>query len=334
MNIGVKISVKILNKLLYVIFLSILIIASYSPKSFSDEKINNYKTQGHVNHKTVSNNLFFEKKIIINGMKRSYYVSLPLNYNPQKSYPVLFVFHGGLRNALNILEITGLRNYQKEYDFIIIAPNGLGWLNNETFLTWDAGNCSGYAHYLHADDPLFVKSIIEQVSDLYNIDKKRIYLTGMSNGAMLCYKLVRTLPGLFAGIAPVSGALNRDQIPPYKPIPVIIFHGTADLRILYEGGIPRDFWEEKHRVDKPVSYAVNFWVKNNKCDPNPTKTKKGHVEITKYTNCENNADVILYKIIGGKHAWPGGKRDSIIGDRVSKEINASKIIIDTFIKNN
>lgn len=326
--------IKKTSKLLCVILLVILTIICFSSKSLSYGKENPVIAESNVSYTNEYNNLSPKKTIMIDGMKRNYYVFLPPNYNPQKSYPVLFVFHGGLRNAPNILQTTGLRNYQKEYDFILIAPNGLGRFNEETFLTWDAGNCSGYAHYIHADEPLFIKSIIEQVSDLYNIDKKRLYLTGMSNGAMVCYKLIRTLPGVFAGIAPVSGAMNRDNPPPYKPVPVIIFHGTADMRILYNGGTPRDFWEEKQRVDRPVSYAVNFWVKNNKCNPIPIQTKKGNVVITKYTSCENNADITLYTIIGGKHAWPGGKRDSIIGDRPSKEINASKIILDAFMKNN
>lgn len=316
---------KIQNKLVYIIFLLIIIITGYSVQASSDSNVNYAKEY---------NNYSPKKAIMINGMKRSYYVFLPPNYNPQKSYPVLFVFHGGLRNASNILEVTGFRNYQKEYNFILIAPNGLGRFNQETFLTWDAGSCSGYAHYLHANETLFIKSILEEVSDSYSIDEKKIYLTGMSNGAMLCYKLVRTLPGRFAGIAAVSGAMNHEQTPPAKPIPVIIFHGTADKRILYNGGTPLDFFEEKCRIDKPVSHAVDFWVKNNKCGSKPTKIKKGKIIIYKYTNCEDNANVTLYKIIGGKHAWPGGKRDSIIGDGVFKEINASKIILDAFIKNN
>lgn len=325
---------QIQKKLIHIIILLILVIWGCGSRSLSYGKTSSCTKECHINKTKKYNTLSLKKTIMVDGMKRSYYIFLPPNYNPQKSYPVLFVFHGGLRSAPNILETTGFRNYQKEYDFILIAPNGLGRFNQETFLTWDAGNCSGYAHYLHADDPLFIKSILKEVSDTYNIDEKRLYLTGMSNGAMLCYKLVRTLPGVFAGIAPVSGAMNRDNPPPYKPIPVIIFHGTADMRILYDGGTPRDFWEEKHRVDKPVSYALNFWIKNNKCNPTPTQTKKGNVVITKYTNCTNNANVTLYTIIGGKHAWPGGKRDSIIGDNVYKKLNASQIILDAFIKNN
>lgn len=286
----------------------------------------NYK-----NTSSNSNKHFIKKIIIINKMKRNYYVSLPPDYNPDKSYPVLFVFHGGLRNAISILETTEFRKYQKDYDFIIVAPNGLGRFNQESFLSWNAGNCGYYAHFLHADEPLFVKSIIEEVSKTYNIDKKRIYLTGMSNGAMLCYKLVHALPGVFAGIAPVAGALNREKLSVNKPLPVIIFHGTEDKRILFDGGIPTDFLEEKSRIDKPVSYAVNFWVKNNKCDPKPQITYQKNVIIYKYANCEQNATVTLYKILGGRHAWPGGKKDFIFGDKPSNDINASKIILDAFI---
>lgn len=323
------------SELIFIISLFILIMISHNSKAFSNEKnpiLHMVKSNKH--SQQIKNNSSSRKTIMINNVARSYYIFLPPNYNPQKSYPLLFVFHGGLRNAQSVLKTTRFRDYQDKYDFILIAPNGSGRFNKETFLTWNAGHCAGYAFSCKVNDPDFINSIIEQTANSYNIDRKRIYLTGMSNGAMLCYKITNVLSDKIAGIAPVSGAMNYKNLTHKKPIPVIIFHGTDDKRVLYNGGIPLHFLEEKTRVDEPISYAVNFWVKNNKCDAKPITTKKGNIVIDKYTNCENNANVILYTIMGGEHSWPGGRKDWLMGDKPSMEINASKIILDGFIKNN
>jgi poly(3-hydroxybutyrate) depolymerase len=76
------------------------------------------------------------------------------------------------------------------------------------------------------------------------------------------------LSGVFAAIAPVAGALNTDTCRPDHPVSVVLFHGTADQHIRYDGGPPRKAVDLRHaRVDKPVAYAVTWWAKHNQCRP-------------------------------------------------------------------
>ena len=268
----------------------------------------------------------------INGIKRSYHIFVPKNYNPKKAYPVLFAFHGGGGNADNILNMTGFKNYLDEYQFILITPNGTGRLK-EKLLTWNAGNCCGYALENQIDDVSFIDALIEKTANEYNIDRNRIYLTGMSNGAKISYRIACELSHKIAGIAPVVGAMNYEPCYPSKPINVIMFYGTADEHVLYEGGQPLKTVDIRNpRIDKPVSYAVNFWIKNNQCDSNPIRTKLGNIVIDKYLNCQKDSYVVLYTIIDGKHAWPGGEKGFAKGDEPTKEINASQIILDAFIE--
>lgn len=277
--------------------------------------------------------LSYKKSVLVDGRHRSYYVYAPSDYSPSKSYPVLFVFHGGEGNANNILKITKFKDYIDKYQFILIAPNGSNRFENELFLMWNAGHCRGYASEAKINDSKFVNTIIDQTADSYNIDRKRIYLTGLSNGAMLSYKIACQLSGKIAGVAPVGGAMNYIPKSAKSPIPVVVFHGTADRHVLFKGGIPLDFFEEKTRVDNSVSKAVSFWVKNNKCSQNPIIVQNGNVSVYKYLHSEDNTPVILYKITGGKHAWPGGERDFPFGDKPTNEINASQIILDAFMEN-
>jgi len=312
----------------FILVLFIVITSSYSVNAF----LNNSAALNGDNYKKEKVGSCRRNTIVVDGIKRTYYICLPPKYNSKKAYPVLFVFHGGESNAKNILKVTKFRNYQSKYNFILVAPNGLGRFKQEFLLTWNAGHCAGYARDSKVNEINFFNAIIEQIANLYNIDRKRIYLTGISNGAMLTYKIASLLPDIIAGIAPVAGAMNYIPNSHKNPIPVIIFHGTEDKHILYKGGIPLHIFEEKSRVDNSVSSAVNFWVKNNKCSIQPIRNKTKNIIIDKYTNCENNANVILYTIIGAKHAWPGGKKDSLFGDNPSREINASKIILDAFIQ--
>jgi len=322
------------HPLISIFLFFVIIMTNSNLKAFSDENGSIlYASKNNINYTQGTYELSNRKTIMINGIKRSYYIFLPPNYNPQKSYPMLFVFHGGFGNANSILKITNFRYYQNKYDFILIAPNGSGRFNKEILLTWNAGRCGGFARDSNAKDTKFIDSIIEQTAGSYNIDRTRVYLTGLSNGAMLSYKIASQLSGKIAGFAPVCGSMNYLPSTPKNPIPVIIFHGTADRHVLYKGGVPLDFFEEKTRIDKPVSAGVDFWVKNNKCNPIPIRTKIGNIIIDKYINCENNANVILYTIVGGKHAWPGGKKDYPLSDSPTQEINASKIILDAFIEN-
>ena len=55
--------------------------------------------------------------------------------------------------------------------------------------TWNSGNCCGYALENHIDDIGFFRALIEKLECDYAIDRKRIDFTGISNGAMMSYRV-------------------------------------------------------------------------------------------------------------------------------------------------
>ncbi|MBI5712565.1 MAG: prolyl oligopeptidase family serine peptidase, partial [Chloroflexi bacterium] len=168
-----------------------------------------------------------------------------------------------------------------------------------------SGNCCGYALDEKIDDTKFISALIDQMIATYTIDPKRVYVTGISNGGMMSYKLACELADKIAAIAPVAGALNV-ECKPSQPVSVIAFHGTDDQSVLYEGGVPKKQADSHERTDKSVAYAVSFWVKQNGCGTTPQKTGKGNIVSEIYSGCKNNTGVALYTIKGGGHAWPGG----------------------------
>lgn len=246
----------------------------------------------------------FERFLSHGGRNRSYIVHVPPGCDDTKPIPLVIVLHGGGGNAAGAMRMTGMSAKSDRERFIVVYPNGTGALTDR-MLTWNAGNCCGYAFDRRVDDVGFIRALIARLESDFKIDPARIYVTGMSNGAMMAYRVACEISDKVAAIAPVSGALNCD-CRPKKPISVIIFHGTADKNVLYEGGHPVKREDKRDRIDKPVSHAVAFWVGYDGCSPTPIKQEKGNITIETYPGGREGTEVVLYTIKGGGHAWPGG----------------------------
>jgi polyhydroxybutyrate depolymerase len=118
-------------------------------------------------------------------------------------------------------------------------------------------------------------------------------------------------------------------------VSVVLFHGTADQHIRYDGGPPRKAVDLRHaRVDKPVAYAVTWWAKHNQCRPEPVHSQNGHVIHDVYAEGTGGAAVELYAIVGQGHAWPGGQKGRQRGnvDAPTTEISATDLMWDFFAR--
>jgi polyhydroxybutyrate depolymerase len=273
----------------------------------------------------------YKRSLPFGGRERSYVLHIPPSYTGRKLFPLIIVLHGGGGNARSAMRMTGMSDTADEEGFIAVFPQGSGRLTDH-LLTWNAGNCCGYALDQKIDDVGFIRTLIEELQKEFNIDDKRIYVTGMSNGAKMVYKLGCELSNKIAAIAPVAGSLDIENCQPRHPLSVIIFHGTADEHVLYEGGEPRKQADRYQRVDKPVSYAVSFWVNYNQCSTKPKLQERSNIIRETYANCKDSTEVVLYTIKGGGHAWPGGKKGTPWGDKPTQEISATDEMLDFFVR--
>ncbi len=188
------------------------------------------------------------------------------------------------------------------------------------------------------DDVGFILKVIADVDGRQKIDQKRIYATGFYNGAMMSYRLGCEASSEFAAIGPVSGAVGGKAtenssiyLPnkPSKPVSVIVFHGTDDQNVLYQGGHGNK--TSGSRVDLSVNDSIFFWIEADKCSSNPIIENLTKVVIRKtYTGGLDGTEVVLYTIMGGGHAWPTGEKGSIMGDEPIREISATDVIWEFF----
>jgi polyhydroxybutyrate depolymerase len=273
----------------------------------------------------------YERSLTVGGRGRSYIVHVPPTSKGQNPSPLVIVLHGGGGNAQNAMRMTGMSDKADREGFIVVYPNGTSRLKDR-LLTWNAGDCCGYALDHQVDDIGFISTLIENVQKEFNIDATRIYVTGMSNGAKMAYQLGCKLSNKIAAIAAIAGSLDNEICRPASSLSVIIFHGTADEHVLYEGGNPKKQADIHARVDKPVSYAVSFWVKHNQCSTIPQKREQGHIVQETYRPCKGGAEVVLYTIEVGGHAWPGGKKGRLGADEPTQEISATDLMWDFFMR--
>lgn len=271
-----------------------------------------------------------ELALTAGGRERTYLLHLPPVYDGKRSLPLVIVLHGGGGNAEGAVRMTGFGEKADKEGLVVVYPNGSGRLRTR-LLTWNSGNCCGYAMDKNVDDVGFIRSLIDELVKTRAIDPKRIFVTGMSNGGMMTYRLGCELSDKIAAIAPVAGALNVENCQPANPVSVIIFHGTADEHVLYNGGEPIRKVDRHFRVDKSVSYAVSFWVKHNGCSEIPKRSVKGNIRTEVYGSGKDGAEVVLYTINDGGHAWPGGE-SYLLGTEPTREISATDLMWDFFVR--
>lgn len=132
---------------------------------------------------------------------------LPPSYDGLSPVPLVIVLHGGLANAWSMEEVTDMSDKADKEGFIAAYPNGTGLLKDR-FFTWNVGFGFGYAWKNDVDDVGFTRELIQELEKEFEIDKKRVYVTGLSNGAMFSYLLGAELSDVIAAIAPVAGTIG------------------------------------------------------------------------------------------------------------------------------
>ncbi|MGA8223582.1 MAG: PHB depolymerase family esterase [Candidatus Acidiferrales bacterium] len=238
----------------------------------------------------------------IGGRKRAYFVHTPPAYDGKKSLPLVLVLHGGGQSPESAEWMSGMSAKADSENFLVAYPSGTGRLSRMP--TWNSGNCCGYALENKVDDVAFLSALIDKLEHDYSVDSKRVYVTGISNGGMMSYRLACEAADKVAAIAPVEGAQNV-ECRPGAPVSVIVFHGTADQHVAFDGGTGR-FQIGPSRVDNSVASAVSFWAREDECSAKAKIEETSAVHAQAYTGCKDGTAVKLYAIQGGHHNWPGG----------------------------
>ena len=248
------------------------------------------------------------------GRVRSYRVHVPPPASAPTLFPVVLSFHGGGGNAWWQQMYTQMDPLADREGFLVVYPNGTGALPDR-LLTWNAGRCCGYAMEHAVDDVGFTRAVLDDLAARIPVDPARVYATGLSNGAMMAYRLAAEAPDRVAAIAPVAGVIGTEGFAPARPVPILHIHSVDDPRALYGGGLSPPFPGTNRRVDHlPVEDALAQWRARAGCPDQPIvgatvgPSPAGHT-ATRYTYgpCAGGGEIVLWKLTGAGHVWPGGQ---------------------------
>ncbi|NLI23818.1 MAG: prolyl oligopeptidase family serine peptidase [Bacteroidales bacterium] len=272
------------------------------------------------------------------GVVRNALIHLPPGREAREKYPLLIALHGGGGNGKRMVSLTqGKFNILADKEgFIVVYPDGIG-------KNWNDGRENMprryQSHNNKTDDVGFISALIDSLVRKYNADQNRVYVTGMSNGAMMTYRLATELGEKIAAAAPVCGSIPADlPSKPGHPVAMLIINGTDDPLVPFEGG---DVHFGRRKLGKilSTSKSVEIWTKINqvhlseeKLLPDKDPMDGCRVKETKYTGSDNSSEVIVLTIQGGGHTWPGGKQyltERIIG-RTCRDIDACECIWSFF----
>ena len=278
----------------------------------------------------------YSASIVSGGLERTYSVHICSSYDRSRPTPLVIVLHGGGGTGQGMPKLSGFNAVADKENFIIAYPDGFEkhW-NDGRGIQWQS-------HIENTDDVGFISALIDHLSDELNIDARRVYVTGVSNGGMMSHRLGCELAQKIAAISPVVSNIPVNMAPvwsPPRPVPVLIINGTDDPLVPWDGG---DIHFGKTKLGEVLSVAdtVKFWVEKDQCSSSPVITQlpdKDPADGTTvrkevYGGCEDGAEVVLYAIEGGGHTWPGGLQylpESVIG-KTSREFNASEVIWQFF----
>jgi polyhydroxybutyrate depolymerase len=265
------------------------------------------------------------------GRERSYRVHAPRALGTRPA-PVVLSFHGGGGHAEAQQDYSRLDAVADREGFLAVYPNGSG-RHAKRLLTWNAGACCGYAQRRGVDDVGFARAVVDDLARRTPVDRARVYATGLSNGAMMAYRLAAEAPDLVAAIAPVAGSMVVERFEPARPVPILHVHSVDDPRALYAGGLGLPFPLTKERVlHAPVEEVLARWVRFEGCPEPPhsepartgTGASAGHTATRLvWGPCRGGSEIALWRLTGAGHVWPGGKRDYL-----PKLLGAGSDVID------
>jgi polyhydroxybutyrate depolymerase len=279
----------------------------------------------------------------VGNRERRYIVHVPMSYDDGRPTPIVVMFHGGGSTAKDAIAETGWTEKADHVGFLVAFPEGMSpdpskpsnFRKNPQF--WNDASKRFLIEKIDIDDGAFTRELIDDLTARFNIDAKRIFLTGFSNGSSLTYRLGVELSDRVAAIAPVasSGLRLDDPLTLQRPVSLIAIHGMADRINPFGGGDVKGLGRSDIDQRPPIKDSVERWARMLACSDKPEiLLNKDGVRALRYGLGRRGSEVVLYTIEDTGHTWPGGISllpQWLVGKTTNK-IKATDVIWEFFAK--
>ena len=242
---------------------------------------------------------------------RTYLLLQPAAPGPR---PLVILLHGHMGSAKQALTqgpLAAWTDISAREGVIVAALDGVKGPDGHSGWNDCRGDASGNPK---TDDVAFVKAVVERLERESHADPKRVYLMGMSNGAMMTLRLGLQLdpaPAAFCavcGLMTLDGGLCGGSSP--RPISALLIEGTADPLVPFEGGQVH-FYKKLRGGVVSAQQTVDFWRKaDGLSQAQPVETVLPHLDPSDPTRAEKYVwgsgarQVEFIRVEGGGHAEP------------------------------
>ena len=266
------------------------------------------------------------------GVERWYFRHVPAAHDGTTPLPVVIDLHGYSEGAVVHTRMSDLGTFGDQHGFVTITPQGLG-----SVARWQTA--------VGSDDVKFLRDLLDQVEQTACVDTARVFVTGLSNGAMMTSVVACALADRVAAVAPVAGITAVAGCKPSRPMPIVAFHGTADPFVAYDGGLGPaaaklpapdgsgrtlgDLGARDRPKGPSVPEVLQTWARRNKCTGQASE-KQVASDVTELTyTCPPGAEVELYRVQGGGHSWPGSAFSKLVESAIgptTDSISANEVM--------
>jgi polyhydroxybutyrate depolymerase len=225
--------------------------------------------------------------LTVAGARRDFLVHMPPHAT--SGMALIVDFHGAGSNMVEQDVYSGFDPLADKEGFVVATPNGI----DAAIRQW---------RFLGTmDDIDFAKAVADDLIENACIDTHRVFAVGISSGSAMSASLACQASDRFAGFGLVAGDFYIPALcDAAKQRPIVIFHGTDDQVVPYNGG----FVATSKIPVMPEEETADAWAKHNGCTAGPRETTlSSEVVRLDWSGCR--APVVMYRIVGGGHTWPG-----------------------------
>jgi polyhydroxybutyrate depolymerase len=250
----------------------------------------------------------------VGAVTRTYRLYIPAELAADPALVVMM--HGGVGSGQQAERAYGWNDEADAAGFLVAYPDGES-------RTWNAGDCCGGAVRDGVDDVAFITALAEELRAEFGVNGDRTFATGMSNGAMMSYRMACETD-VFAAIAPVAGTIVTTCDGP-APTSVLHIHGVTDSQVRMDGE-PGDGIGDADGM--PVADAVEVFRAAAGCGAVVT-TEEPPV-TTSESDCADDRRVVLVTVADAGHQWPGSVPREGAMDQPSDALDATALIWEFF----
>ena len=213
--------------------------------------------------------------------------------------PLVVDLHGYGFNSTEHRRISDFDMVTSDENAVVLYPDGLDF-------SWNSGWCCGASKDQERDDVGFILAMVDIAINFHNVDVKRIYVTGWSNGCAMAQALANQASHVFSAVGCMSWYLLQEPGDNYSPIPVIELHGIFDSVITYAsdayGGLVHGQVPSSETASGAIQNMYN-WKDMNGCSSNIPDVNEQDIfySIQGFSECENGAEVRLVTLHAHGH---------------------------------